>query len=147
MEWKGFTSIGEYEYKIGEIFKGKVIIYDYFNHELFEGEYKNFEKYNGKLIEYFDDINHIVKRVIEIKEGNKTGKGKEYYGNEKLKYIGTYVDGKRDGKGKEFYEFFGYIKYEGEFKNDERHGFGKESDKQGNLLYEGEYSFGKRKEN
>jgi antitoxin component YwqK of YwqJK toxin-antitoxin module len=114
---------------------------------LFEGEYKNFEKYNGKLIEYFDDINHIVKRVIEIKEGNKTGKGKEYYGNEKLKYIGTYVDGKRDGKGKEFYEFFGYIKYEGEFKNDERHGFGKEYDKQGNLLYEGEYSFGKRKEN
>ena len=33
--------------------------------------------------------------MIEIKEGNKTGKGKEYYGNEKLKYIGTYVDGKR----------------------------------------------------
>jgi len=29
--------------------EGNIILYNYINHELFEGKYKNGEKYNGKL--------------------------------------------------------------------------------------------------
>ena len=42
---------------------------------MFEGEYKNGEKYNGKLKTYFDDINHILKREVEIKNGEIKGYG------------------------------------------------------------------------
>ena len=88
---------------------------------------------------YFDDINNILKREIEIKNGEITGNGKEYYGNKRLKYLGTYKNGKPDGKGTLFYEYFGHIKYIGEFKNGKKNGQGKEYDKYGNLIYQGEF--------
>ena len=38
-----------------------------------------------------------------ILNGERNGKGKEYYGNDKLEYEGEYLNGERNGKGKEFY--------------------------------------------
>jgi len=135
---KGFNNISEFYYVNGKI-EGNVFVYDYIKHELFEGEYKNGEKYNGKLKTYFDDINNILKREVEIKNGNIEGNGKEYYGNQRLKYVGTYKNGKYDGNGILYYEYFGYIKYIGEFKDGMKDGNGKEYDKKGNLIYEGKY--------
>ena len=134
----GYNNISKFIYKKGNIeeiegFNGKnAIIYDYNKHELSEGEFKKCELYEGKIKTYFDDINSILKSEIEIKDG--IIKGKEYYKNKRIKYIGTYKDGKFDGKGKLFYDDFGNIKYEGEFKNGEEYGNGKKYDKRGNLI-------------
>ena len=135
---KGYNNLSEFSYINGKL-EGNIIVYDYINYELFEGEYKNGEKYNGKLKTYFDDINHILKREVEIKNGEINGNGREYYGNKRLKYLGTYKNGKPNGNGILYYEFFGHIKYIGEFKNGMRHGKGEEYDKCGNLIYKGEF--------
>ena len=143
--WNGlaFNNCSQFFYVDGEI-EGNIITYDYMKHELFEGEYKNGEQFNGKLKTYFDDINHILKREVEIKNGEIEGDGKEYYGNKRLKYLGTYKNGKPNGYGTLYYEFCGHIKYIGEFKNGMKDGEGKEFDKNGNLVYEGRYSEDKR---
>ena len=86
---KGYNNISEFNYINGKI-EGKVVTYDYEKHELFEGEYKKGEKYNGKLRTYFDSINDELKREVEVKNGRIEGKGKEYYGNRRLKYVGNY---------------------------------------------------------
>ena len=116
--------------------------YDYSKHELFEGEYKNGEKFNGKLKTYFDSYDYILKREIEVKNGKLSGKGKEFYKNNRLKYIGDYEDGQINGKGELYYQDYGYINYIGEFKNGEKDGIGKEFDKFGNLINEGEFKNG-----
>ena len=76
----------------------------------------------------------------------KDGKGflKEYYGDDSLKFEGSYLNGERNGYGKEYY--FGKLIYEGEFLNGERNGKGKECDLEGNLIYEGEFIKGERKD-
>ena len=85
---------------------------------------------------YFDDINNILKRELEIKNGKTNG-------NKRL-YIGTYQNGKPHGFGTLYYEFFGYIKYVGEFKDGMKDGKGKEFDKNGNIIYKGNYSKDKK---
>ena len=135
---KAYNNLSEFSYINGKV-EGNIVVYDYINHELFEGEYKNGEKYNGKLKTYFDDINHILKREVEIKNGEIDGNGREYYGNKRLKYLGIYKNGKPNGNGILYYEFFGHIKYIGEFKNGMRHGKGEEYDKYGNLIYQGQF--------
>ena len=140
---KGYNNFSQFAYINGSI-EGKVVTYDYENHELFEGEYKKGEKYNGKLRTYFDSIIYELKREVEIKNGKIEGKGKEYYGNKRLKYVRTYKEWKYNGEGILYYEFFGYIKYSGEFKEGKKDGFGKEFDKRGNLVYQGKYSQDKR---
>ena len=119
-------------------------MYDYIKHELFEGEYKNGEKFKGKLRIYFDDINNILKSEYEVNNGLIEGKGKEYYGNGRLKYKGNFKNGKYEGNGILYYEFFGHIKYDGEFKNGMKNGFGKEFDKEGNIVYQGKFYQDKR---
>ena len=57
---------------------------------MFEGEYLNGKRWNGK--EY--DKNGIIE--FEIKNGN--GKGKEYYNDCKLKFEGEYLYSKWEGK-------------------------------------------------
>ena len=98
----------------------------------------------------------------EYKNGERNGKGKEYYEYSRLMFEGNYKNGKRNGKGKEFYDN-GKIKFEGEFLygqkwngrqyNSENNnyneikngdGFIMEYDNDGNLVYEGEYKNGKR---
>ena len=140
---KGYCKNKEFNFVDGKI-EGNVVTYDYINHELFEGEYKKGEKYNGILKIYFDDISHILKKEIEIKNGKLTGKGREYYGNKRLKYEGNYLDGKFSGIGILYYQYSGHVNYIGEFKEGLKHGEGKEFDKIGNLIYQGKFSNGKK---
>ena len=139
-EGKAKNNLYEFTYINGKIESKNIAIYDYINHELFIGEYKEGEKYNGILRTYFDEINYILKREVEVKEGNINGKGKEYYGNQKLKYEGNYENGKKNGEGILYYRFSGYINYVGNFKDGKKEGQGKEFDNWGNLIYEGLYS-------
>ena len=59
--------------------------------------------------------NMMVKRIFEGEylNGNRNGKGKEYYNNGILGFEGEYLKGKRNGKGKDYYEN-GKLKFEGE---------------------------------
>ena len=59
---------------------------------MFEGEYLNKKKWNGKIYDYNGEI-------IEIKNGN--GKVKEYDFSGKLKFEGEYLNGERFN-GKEY---------------------------------------------
>ena len=86
--------------------KGK----EYFNNKLiFEGEYLNDKKWTGKGYNY-DEVSY---KLID-------GKGfvKEYYSyagsNSVLKYEGEFSNGERNGKGKEYY-YEGNLKFEGEY--------------------------------
>ena len=141
---KAKNNLFEFEYIDGELTSKNIAVYDYINHELFLGEYKDGEKYNGILRTYFDDISKILKREVEVKEGNIKGKGKEYYGNQKLKYEGHYENGKKNGAGILYYRLSGFINYIGNFKDGKKDGQGKEFDNFGNLIYEGLFANDKR---
>ena len=79
-----------------------------FGNLLFEGEYKNGLKWNGKG---YDGKNNIV---YEINNGK--GYVKEYNFLGGLKFEGEYVNGQKNGKFKE-YKFDGSLKFEGEYLN------------------------------
>ena len=56
----------------------------------------------------------------------KDGIGKEYNSyNDKLIFEGEFKNGERNGKGKE-YDFMGKIEFEGEYLNGKKNGKGKE---------------------
>ena len=79
---------------------------------LFEGEYLNGKRWNGKITDY-DFYGNLIFES-EILEGN--GKGKEYYNGELL-FEGEYLNGERwNGKVKEYNEN-GLLIFEGEIKN------------------------------
>ena len=52
------------------------------------------------------------------------------------------MNGEVNGKVKEYFE--DKLTFEGDYKNDKRNGYGKEYDKDGNLIFEGEYLNGQR---
>ena len=100
------------------------------NELIFEWEYLNGERWNGKGY----DING--NKVLEIENG--IGKGKEYNFYGKLEYEGEYINGIRNGKGKEYKG--DKIIFEGEFiKWKRKNGIIKEYSYDDILLYEGEY--------
>ena len=106
--------------------KLKMIIY---NKELQKRVLVNIELYKKESGKY---------KIVE-----KNGKGKEFmlYTN-KLIFEGEYLNGKRSGKGKEYFEN-GKIKFEGAYLNGEKSGKGKEYYYDGKLIFEGEYLNGK----
>ena len=59
----------------------------------------------------------------------------------KLIYEGEYLNGEKNGKGKEYF-FKGKLKYEGEFSNGKRNGNGIEYFDNGELKFKGEYRDG-----
>ena len=72
------------------------------------------------------------------------GKGREYAGySDSLIYEGEYKNGERNGKGKE-YHWNGKLEFEGEYLNGKRNGKGKEYYDNGKLKFDGEYLKGKR---
>ena len=93
-----------------------------------EGRKLDIIKYN-KRIQNNMNINLINYRIYSdryiLYETNK--KGKEYNSsNDKLLYVGEYLNGKRNGKGKE-YDYNGNIIFEGEYLNGKKwNGKGKE---------------------
>ena len=116
--------------------------------EIFEGEYKNGEKWNGKVKEY--DYYDSLLFEGEYKNGKRNGIGKEYYFNALL-FEGEYLNGKKNGNGKE-YNFAGQLIFEGEYYYDHKIR-GKEyyhndlliiDNKDKILEYEGEYLYDKK---
>ena len=99
-------------------------------------------KYNKSLQKILNisiaNYKHFTGRYIIY---DSVGKGREYNGNnDKLKFEGEYLNGERNGKGKEYY-FDGKIAYEGEYLNGEKNGKGKEYNYKGMLIYEGDYLY------
>ena len=72
--------------------------------------------------------------------GDKKGKGKEYYDNNELKFEGEYLNGKRHGNGKEYDYGNGKLIFEGVYFKGE-----KWSGKAYNKYNEIEYKRWKRK--
>ena len=141
---KGFSeNILETELKKSDLFLYKGLIQgkecNYCDNDkiIFEGEYLNGKRWNGKLYDLQDDS-----IIYELKNGN--GFIKEYnYINEELLFEGEFIDGEKNGKGKE-YKYSSFLIFEGEYKNDKRNGKGKEYSDDGKLIFEGEYLNGKR---
>ena len=110
-----------------------------------EGQKLKIAKYNKSLQETLE------RRLIHYKNfsqryiiNQSNGKGKEFNGfNDELLYEGDYKNGERNGKGKEYYKD-GKLKFEGEYKNGKRNGKGKEYLDNKIIKYEGEYLNGKK---
>ena len=121
-----------------KFYSGKYVIYEneiigkeyygYNNDLIFEGEFLNGERWNGKGKEY---VEGKLKFEGKYLNGKKTGKGKEY-DDGKLIFEGEYLNGKKNGKGKEYY-YNGKLRFEGEYLNEERLN-GKLYDKNDNLF-------------
>ena len=88
--------MNDYRTFSGKYLKYETIVKEYNKYDklIFECEYLNGKRWNGK--EY--NINGIIE--LEINNGN--GKGKEYNYDGKLEFEGEYLNGKRTGKGKEY---------------------------------------------
>ena len=103
---------------------------------IYEGEYLNGKRWTGKVYDITE--NGRIKNVIyELKDG----KGFGHENNNDKYFIGEYLNGEKNGKGKEYYKY--YLIYEGEYLNGKRHGKGREYAKN-YLIFEGEYYNGKR---
>ena len=83
-----------------KIFKGKFIIYE------FNAKGKDYNSFTDDLIYEEENL-----------KGEKNGKGKEYYDNDRIKFEAEYLNGKRNGKGKEYY-YNNELKFEGEHLNE-----------------------------
>ena len=74
----------------------------------------------------------------------KRGYIKQFFGFDELLFEGEYLNGERNGKGKEYYfdfenKFDEKIKFDGEYLNGKRNGKGKEYYDNGSLAFEDEY--------
>ena len=101
---------------------GKGKEFDRKNNYIYEGEYKNGIKSNGRIYKYENLGFHNNDKCF----------------NKKLIMECEYKDGEIKGKGKE-YHTEGYLIFEGEYLNGKRNGRGKRYDKKRNILFEGEY--------
>ena len=127
-KWKGI----EYIYEMNRSGWDKLV---------YKWEYLNGKKWNG--IGYDKNYN------FELKEGKGYIKEFDFQNRDDsgyLKFEGEYLNGERNGKGKEYYtkdleEII--LKFEGEYLNGERNGKGKEYYKNENLKFEGDYKMGK----
>ena len=121
---------------------GKYIIFDnngkgkeydiYSKNLIFEGEYLEGKKWNGKGY----DKNNVS---IEIKNGK--GFMKFYYSNGQIKNDCEFLDGEIKGKVKQ-YDSDGQLLFEGEYLNGLRNGRGEEYNFNGKIIFEGEYLSG-----
>jgi hypothetical protein len=75
--------------------------------------------------------------------GRPEYKCRDYHGNGKLFFEGTYRDGQMWGRGKKYWDT-GNRHYEGEFKAGEYHGEGKEYNEDGTLFYSGQWRNGRK---
>ena len=93
---------------------------------------------DGKAKEYSNFDDNLLFEGEYLNGKRCDGKGKEYYSNGELKYEGEYLNGKWDGKGKQYNEY-GELIFEGEYLNGRRNGKGKEYNEYGRVIYEGEF--------
>ena len=138
---------GEY---INDKKNGKGKEYDLNGELMFEGEYLNGKKWNGLG---YDKYN---KPIYELKNGNGIMKEFLNYDEEineginfrellgfNFYFEGEYKNGERNGKGKEYNKYNELI-FEGEYLNGIKNGKGKDYNFLGKLIFEGEYLDGKR---
>ena len=121
------------EYKNGKK-NGKGKEYNKNGKLIFEGEYLNEIKWNGKIY----DLNS--NNIYELKNGTGFVKEFDYDGN--LIFEGEYKNEKRNGKGKEYLGNSTLI-FEGEYRNGIKNGKGKEY-WGGDIVFEGNYIDGKK---
>lgn len=81
---------------------------------------------------------YVLIEVGEFNGENLNGYGIEYWGDY-LHYEGEYSDGKYNGDGRLYYFQSNQVEYEGGFRNNKRHGYGKSYSETGKLVYEGEW--------
>ena len=98
---------GEY---INGIKNGKGKENNYNGYLIFEREYLNDKRWNGK--------GYNTNRIIEFEIKNGKGKGKEYNDDGKLEYEGEYLNGERNRLGKEYED--DKLIFEGEYLNGQR---------------------------
>jgi len=131
------------------------------NYKYFTGKYIIYE--SSKIEKEYYGYADALTYEGEYKNGERNGKGKEYYDNGNLIFEGEYLNGKRNGKGKEYFNC--KLIFEGEYLNNKRlvgigydinggdimytlsnniNGNGKEYGYDGSLVFEGEYLNGKR---
>ena len=99
----------------------------------YEGDFHN-DLYDGKGKYTFSNGEYYIG---EWSKGERNGKGKEYYNDNKLRYDGDFVNGKYEGNGEYYFENEEY--YIGQFLEGKRHGNGKLFYKDKNIKYEGEF--------
>ena len=102
----------------------------------FEGEYFNGEK-NGKGKEYYLSVISYI-YYHKSNDSRYPIEKNEILQEHYLMFEGEYKYGKRNGNGKE-YDNKGILKFEGEYINGRRNGNGKEYYNKNKLFYEGEY--------
>ena len=125
----------EGEYIYDQRIKGKEYHFEYLE---YEGEYLFDKKWNGK------GFNSNGELIYELENGN--GNVLEFNKHDdKIKFVGEYLNGKKHGKGIEYKDILEEeVIFEGEFLNGKRwNGKGKEYDWNG-LVFTGEYLYGKR---
>ena len=154
-----FTTIWKGNYNFDNQKHGKGEEYDIDGNIIFEGEYENGLKKEGKEFYYINQklkyegnylnnkwyegnlFNIKNEEKYEIKSGN--GIIKEFYENGCLYYEGELKGGKKEGKGK-IYDINGSLIYDGKLINGIKNGKGKEYDSNRNLIFEGTFKNGKR---
>lgn len=87
---------------------------------------------NGEVL-WNDGSKYAGDWVDDVREG----KGTEFFGDGKVKYVGDWKGGKKMGVGS--YYFKNGVKYEGDWVQDLRHGKGSLFDCDGNLSYKGDW--------
>ena len=131
----------------GKIFKNDKLHFEglFFENDIFKG--KTYDE-NGEVAYELTEngirreFNHYgLKFEGEFLNWKKNGKGKEFESG-KLIFEGQYKNGKKNGIGTEY--VIGDLIYKGEYLNDQRHGKGKILDLNGNIIFEGEYLYGKQ---
>ena len=110
---------------------------------IFKTEYENEKQsiYELKVYSFLKEKRNFLLFEGEYKEGKKwNGRGKEkiVYPNKILFFNGSYIYGIKIGNGEEYF-YNGRMKYYGEYLNDMRNGKGKEFDEKSRLIYEGEF--------
>ena len=147
----------EGEYLNGKRWNGKIYKYNYKIKEctpLLGFNYFEIKNGKGKIKDYYD--NGEIKFEGEYLNGLKNGNGKEYYKPKDCKtnrcdYANNNNKGKLENEGKDLNDDYDddynnrNIKYKGEYLNGLRNGKGKVYDRNGKLIFEGEYFKGKRK--
>ena len=141
----------EYELFGNKIFEGNYLNgirngfgkeYNNLGYLLFEGEYLNGKRWNGREYDFNQNL------ICELKYGKIFINGIEYkcknLCNNKNELFNVQSDDSFNKYiiKKEYYDN-GVLKFEGEYLNGVRNGYGKLYDKQGRLQFEGKFSYGK----
>lgn len=107
-----------------------------------EGLGNYFYTFNVENLENNHDLENVKYSKIEIgeyKNDELNGFGKIYLGG-LLSYEGEFKDNFKHGKGKTYYFNSTALEYDGEFKYDKRHGKGTSYSENGEVIYSGEWT-------